>query len=238
MNDNIAARLLADHHDFDDARPLVDVRGLSSPRVCNFLNQLVRHMDPHECYLEVGTWQGLTLLSAAYGNFGRTCIGCDKFRVWGRHTGLGVRARRALERNVQRHRGRTADVLFHHTNSERLFAEARISSPVGVYFYDGDHSHRGTRDGITSATPFLSEKCVVLVDDWNDPVIRQATAAGLRDADLRVLWQRELSGDHTRQGWWNGLGVFFVEKGPTAARLDRGSVRLGERLAEPRASAA
>jgi len=238
VNENIAARLLRAHRDFDGAEPLVDVRGLSSPRICHLLNQLVREMDAEECYLEIGTWQGLTLLSAALGNFGRTCIGCDKFRFWGRYTGLGLRARRELARNLRRYRGRTADIHFYHTTSQRLFAQARINSPVGVYFYDGDHGYRATRESIVAATPFLSERCILLVDDWNDPVIRQATCHAAREADLRVLWRRDLPGDHSERGWWNGLGAFYLEKGPAAARLERGPLPVPARPSAPRAEAA
>ncbi len=221
MDENIAARLLDKHRDFVGATPLVEVEGLSSPRVCRLLNRLVAGMDRDECYLEVGTWQGLTLLSAGFGNYGRTCIGCDKFRLYGQFTGWGVFAKRALYRNLRRYRGRTADIMFHHTSSRRLFAEGRISSPVGVYFYDGNHSYRGTRHGVVAAAPFLNERCVLLMDDWNDPLVRKATADGLGVADLKTLWYRQLPGDHSKRQWWNGLGVFYVEKGARSPRLKR-----------------
>jgi hypothetical protein len=221
MNHNTVSQILGRHHDFVDARPLVEVRGLSSPRVCNLLNALVRELDPSEAYLEIGTWQGLTLLSAALGNFGRTCIGCDKFRFYGRFTGWGLGARRALLRNIRRYRGYTADIHFHHTTAARLFAERRVSTPVGLYFYDADHSYRGTRHGIEAAAPFLADRCLVILDDWNDPIIRRATHDGLEAAHLRRLWQGELGGDQTERGFWNGLGLFYVEKEKAAARLDR-----------------
>ena len=115
------------------------------------------------------------------------------------------------------HSQRLADVAFHHTTSQRLFSQGLIDRPVGVYFYDGDHSRAGTYHGMVAAAPYLSERAVVLVDDWNDPTIRAATVAGLRDSQLHVLWQRELHGDHTVRSWWNGLGVFFVEKGRDGA---------------------
>jgi hypothetical protein len=83
---------------------------------------------------------------------------------------------------------------------------------VGVYFYDGDHSYESTFHGVVSAAPLLSVRAVLLVDDWNDPVIRQATRDAIARVKLRVLWQRELEGDHSELGWWNGLGAFFVEQ--------------------------
>jgi len=90
-----------------------------------------------------------------------------------------------------------------------------------VYFYDGDHSYGGTRQGIIAAAPFLNERSTLVVDDWSDPDIRAATADALRAAKLRVLWHRALEGDHTAAGFWNGLGVYYLEKTAATARIDR-----------------
>jgi len=212
MQNNIALSALSEHDDFQDARPLVAVEGLSSPRVCGLLNQLVKRLEPGESYLEVGTFRGRTLISAAFDNPGKLCIGCDLFRVWGRFTGPGFLAKRALFHNIARYRERSAEIEFHAVSSRRLFRERRVRGPVGVYFYDGDHSYEGTHHGVVAASELLAERCVVLMDDWNDPVIRRATRAAFSQAQLRVLWERELAGDHSERGWWNGLGVFFVEK--------------------------
>jgi hypothetical protein len=210
--ENIARAVLDEYGDFSNAHHLVDVEGFSSPRVCNFLNQLVARLEGDACYLEVGTFRGLTLLSAAINNGARRCVGCDKFRTFATNTGLGILAKRALLRNLARYRERTANITFHHTTSENLFARGLVEGPVGIYFYDGDHSFEATRHGITAAAPLLDDRAVVIIDDWNDPVIRGASYVGLRDAGLEVLWERELAGDHSESGWWNSLGVFFVEK--------------------------
>lgn len=212
MDTNIAAELLERHHDFDSARPLVDVEGLSSARVCNFLNQLVRHMAPGERYLEIGTFKGRTLISAAHGNFDRVCIGCDHFRFWGRYTGPGVLAKRAFYDNVKRHRGHGARIEFFDMSSKRLFSGNYVAGPIGVFFYDGDHSYAGTRHGVESVAPHLAKRSVLLMDDWNDPEIRRATFNGIQGARLGVLWHRALAGDHSERGFWNGLGVFYLER--------------------------
>lgn len=216
MHENIAKRLLDQTHDFEDAVPVVAVQGMSSPKVCNLLNQLVAHMPAGERYLEVGTWQGLTLLSAAYRNVEKVCIACDKFRFWGRWTGPGWRARRSFYSNLRRYRDRCAYIDFHQTTCERLFAQEMVQAPVGVYFFDGDHSQAGTRFGIAAAGSVLSQRAVILVDDWNMPGVRAGTHQGLAAAGLRILWQRDLASD---RGWWQGLGVFFVEGGRGAAAI-------------------
>ena len=213
MQENIAKRLLDETNDFEGAEPLVSVDGMSSPKVCNFLNRLVARMPAGERYLEVGTWQGLTLLSAAYQNVEKVCIACDKFRFWGRWTGPGWRARRRFHSNLRRYRDRCAYIDFHQTTCERLFGEQRVQAPIGVYFFDGDHSQAGTRFGISAAGAVLSRRAVVLVDDWNIPEVRAGALEGFTAAGLDILWQRALAGDHTKNGWWNGLGVFFIEGG-------------------------
>jgi hypothetical protein len=191
------------------------------------LNELVRSMDAGEHYLEVGSWRGRTLLSAAVGNPGRLCIGCDKFRLYGRYTGLGVLVRRALRQNVARHAHDRAAIHFYDMPSSRFFARPRQPGPVGVYFYDGDHSFRGTRRSIAAAGPLLSRRAVVLVDDWNVERIRLGALQGFADASLRVLWHRALRGDHTERTWWNGLGVFYVERGDVGEPSPRASRRSG-----------
>jgi hypothetical protein len=213
MQENIAKRLLDETNDFEGAVPVVTVEGMSSPKVCNFLNRLVAEMPADERYLEIGTWKGLTLLSAAFRNVDKVCIACDKFRFWGRWTGPGWRARRSFYSNLRRYRDRCAYIDFRHTTCERLFDQKMVQAPIGVYFFDGDHSRDGTRFGIEAAGDVLSHRSVILVDDWNIPAVRAGTLEGLSAAGLRILWQRSLDGDSPKEAWWCGLGVFFVEGG-------------------------
>ncbi len=215
MEHNIAKQILEEHSEFESATHLVDIPGLSSPRVCRYLNELVRLMDPDETYLEIGTYRGRTLLSAAWNNHGKRCVGCDKFRFWGRFTGPGFLARRALLANVSKHQPHTATIEVHSTTSRELFRRQLVRGPVGVYFYDGDHSYEGTHHGVCAAAPLLARRSVLLMDDYNDPVIRCATREAIAAAGLRVLWHRKLAGDHSETGFWNGLGVFFLEKPKT-----------------------
>jgi hypothetical protein len=167
-------------------------------------------MAADEQYLEVGTWKGRTLLSAAFRNYQRVCIGCDRFRVWGRFTGPGALVRRALHSNIQRYQKECARIELHEMPSQRLFDEGHLRPPIGVYFYDGDHSYSETFHGVVAAVPFLAERSVLLVDDWNDPVIRCATREAIESAGLKLLWHRALPGHHDESAWWNGLGVYWL----------------------------
>ena len=211
--ENVARGLLERTNDFEGASPVVDdVEGMSSPRMCRLLNALVAELPEGEAYLEIGSWKGLTLLSAARHNQDKKCIACDKFRFWGRYTGLGASAELAFRKNVEHYRGECAEIEFHKMDSDELFSRELVRDRVGVYFFDGDHSFEGTYDGIMKGAKLLADEALVLVDDYNDRIIRGATLAALEDAGLEVTWSRRLEGDQSDHGFWNGLGVFHVRR--------------------------
>lgn len=210
---NYVEKILKDNNYFAEAKHLVDVEGMSTPRVCNLLNQLVGQMDDDEVYLEIGTWKGLTLCSAAYQNQSKKCVACDKFRFLGKFTGWGFKVKNALYSNIDKFAGESANITFHHMKSMEMFQRGHVPNNVAVYFYDGDHSYDGTYENIFAVGPHLAEKSVLLVDDWNDPIIQKATRKAIEDLELKIEWEEELEGvNQTQDGWWNGLGVFLLHK--------------------------
>ena len=60
-------------------------------------------------------------------------MACDKFRFYGRYTGLGYRVRHALRRNLQRYADGRAAIHFYDMPSSRFFRRRRIDEPFGVY---------------------------------------------------------------------------------------------------------
>ena len=210
---NRVERLLKEHNNYEHARALVEVEGLSTPRVCNLLNDLVASLKEDEVYLEIGTWKGLTVCSAIKDNPGKRVVACDKFRVWGKWTGWGFVAKRTLLANIRTYSQKGADVTFHHMTSRQLFERQLVPPNVKVYFYDGDHTYAGTKHGVVAAAPYLCEESWLLMDDWNDPEIQRATFDGFKEAGLEVQWKVELEGRNgDPNGWWNGLGVFKLKR--------------------------
>lgn len=61
--------------------PVLAIDGMSSPKVRHLLNNICHYMEDTR-YLEIGTWKGSTLISAAYKNQG-TYIGVDNFEHFG-----------------------------------------------------------------------------------------------------------------------------------------------------------
>ena len=112
-------------------------------------------MPTHEVYLEVGTLEGRTLEAAAAGNASKLLYGCDPCTKYD-----------------------TIPKGF--TENVRFFAEPwqnvlrMIPLPIGVVFYDGDHSTEQTLGFMDAVIPHLSSEAVLVLDDWDRTSVREA----------------------------------------------------------------
>lgn len=190
--------------------------GLSGDRLIALLCSLVGRLQPErECYLEVGVFQGFTLLSVAKANPALTCFGVDNFSGFdldGRNRAIVESRRSALGAN-------NAHVIDR--DYEDALAELDIhigARQLAVYFVDGPHDYRSQLMCLILALPFLSEHAVIVIDDCNYPHVRQANRDFLvAFPDFRLLFEaytprHPLNMDaneieQARRGYWNGVNV-------------------------------
>ncbi len=205
------------------------LEGYSSPTVRHFLNNLCRFAAAN--YLEVGTWKGSTLMSAAYGNRGRfTAI--DDFSHHVQSEREGRQARAQLKRVRRRFRAQCR-VRFHESDCWDEALLRRLPRDVNVYFYDGRHTFEDQYRAFTHFEGLLASSYVAVVDDWNRAYVREATRAALAELGHEVQWEKELftrgwfrqhlTGEWSGAHWFNGLLVAVLRKpaagpSPRAAR--------------------
>ena len=164
-------------------------------------------------YLEVGTWAGSSLVATLYGNPTLVASVCDNWSEFGG-------PRDAFHTNVAR-------FLPGRTNLTVVDGDCFAPDPpfrgVDIYLYDGAHGLEDHRNAITHMWPCLSDRAIVLVDDYCVPEVKQGTQLGLADVQAKVLYSTEIvhyfdpAIRHTpmhiaKQEFWNGIGVFVVEK--------------------------
>jgi hypothetical protein len=194
------------------------LEGYSSPTVRHFLNNLCRFAAVR--YLEVGTWKGSTLMSAAYGNRGSfTAIDDFSHHVQSRREGQEARATLGRVRRRFRRQCRTR---FHDSDCWDQALRRRLPRGVNVYFYDGRHTYEDQYRAFTHFDPVLASPYLGVVDDWNRPYVRQATRDALAHLGHQVVWERELftrgwfrqhlTGEWTLPHWFNGLLVAVLRK--------------------------
>ncbi len=156
------------------------VQGMTTPSTMHLLNLAVQQLGPNECYLEVGTWRGATLIGALLNNHGvGVAIDDDSMND---HDGDNELSSDVWDLNMFKHnmRDRVTYVsgvvpdIFTHTNFTALMLDP-VRVPVGVYLFDGDKStERAAHEGLSGVLPFLADEALIFVDDANEINIRRA----------------------------------------------------------------
>lgn len=148
--------------------------GLSGRATVGALQRFVGLFHGREdvAYLEIGVFQGLSLLSVAieYPDF--PCFGIDNFSLLdpkGENLGI-VRDRTA--------RLKADNALLVNDDFEAALErlpEILGGRKVGVFFIDGAHDYRSQLMALLLIKPHLADNAVIVIDDANYPDVRQST---------------------------------------------------------------
>ena len=198
--------------------PCPDVVGMASVRKLRLLHRAVSFLPAAEpeCYLEVGTYQGKSLIAAMLHNFGRSAIACDNFSLFDDR-----RANRAvLDLNLSRY-GLSERVRVFDADFRDLLSRWRDEGlpTVGVYFYDGAHDEESQYLAIRLAEPVLSDRAIVIVDDWRlaedsdsraEAGTRRAIAGSCQGWKIEYVLPARYNGDLDQ--WWNGVAVLSFRR--------------------------
>jgi len=158
------------------------MRGMSSPRTAKILNFGAICASNGEFYLEIGTFSGYTLLSAAYQN-NTLCIGVDDFSLKDVYKNAGSSeitnfVREALNRNILQFGG--GNVQFVEADFRKIVIPDDKKGKLAVFFIDGTHDYENVDQAIRQFEPLLADDAVVVFDD-----------ASIRDIPKKIqeLWQ-------------------------------------------------
>lgn len=187
---------------------VLDIDGMSSPKVRHFFNNIVRVVG-NARYLEVGLWKGSTFISALYGNRYKYAVGIENFSQW------NETSREECFKNLKN--------LLNAPNVNTELIEDGFESAIvkldkkfNIYFYDGYHSTEMQEQALVMADKNLEDAFVLIVDDWNLEGVRRGTWTAINKLKYKVprFWELYAhvvpTGD--LQNWWNGLFVAVIEK--------------------------
>lgn len=181
------------------------VAGMGVENIRYLTNEMVRRVAQNGVYLEVGTYRGSSLLSAALFNDTTRCIGIDNFSQFNKRE----KNEYALKRNLAKF-GRLRNIEFYNKDYREALRELFEREPhlkVNVYYYDGKHSYRDQLEGLEVMLPHYAERCIILVDDINWPDPERASEDFLRkNPSFRTLLKIKTSATPA-PNWWNGFQV-------------------------------
>jgi hypothetical protein len=201
--------------------------GLSGEKLMRCLHGLTQVLcDRDKVYLEIGVFQGLTLISNAAVNRGIDCFGVDNFSLFNeglenlevvqtRMAKLGVSNAKVINLDFEE----ALHTLDRHIGGRK----------IGVFFVDGPHDYRSQLVSLLKAKPYLADDCVIVIDDCNYAHVRQANADFLRSHPEFALLCEAYTPGHganlneeartaAAAGWWNGANILLRDVDRTIPR--------------------
>lgn len=185
------------------------VAGYTGPNELAVLNAAAQVLPADEAYLEVGTFKGRSLVAAVQDNSDKSFYAMENFLEFGM---AGQEARAELENNLERFGG-GADIRLLEGDAFTLMARPGIvDRPVGVYFYDGEHTLLSHYLALAVVEPLLADEALVLIDDATWPVVQRAHRLFLKRHPgwrIEATWDARQADDPR---WANGLHALVFRR--------------------------
>jgi protein O-GlcNAc transferase len=196
--------VLAGEHDHDFDEVLQSIHCMSRGRVYAVINAVVSCMDPGELYVEVGTYQGGSLISALLNNTSRA-VGVDSFGEFQETNNF-----QQTLGNLQKF-GVADRVELKNMSYQGFFATVPPDFSIDVYYYDGEHNFPGQLAGMEAAWQYLHSGSYILVDDYIYPEVNKAVNQFVANHIDRVQFQFVVCPMAGLDDiYWNGILVMKV----------------------------
>ena len=194
------------------------LKGFSGKKILKFLCLCSKNLlAENTVYLEVGVFQGLTLLSVGNANPDLQVFGIDNFAYLDKdgknHSIVKERREKLTLSNVNVINSDYEDALG---NLENYIGDKKI----GLYFVDGPHDYRSQLMCLLLVKPYLADNAIIVIDDSNYEHVRQANSDFIVSNKEFSLIFEAYTECHPRNqkdiknasdGWWNGINIIMKQ---------------------------
>lgn len=194
--------------------------GFSGHRMVKLLQNVSKlRLDQDTCYLEVGVFQGLTLLSVASVLDKAQVYGVDNFAFFDRDgKNLSIVNERTKKLNLNNVNIVNEDYEDALENLPKFIGNKK----VGVYFVDGPHDYRSQLMCLELIKPYLAENAIIIIDDSNYRHVRQANRDFLfNNKEFKLIFQSytkchplNLNPEERKEAekdFWDGVNVIVKD---------------------------
>lgn len=195
----------AERHESKCTPNILSLDGMSGNMTRHMYNNILSLQKPDNTpvnYLEIGCWKGSSTLSALHGND----IQATVIDNWSEFAGPKAEFHKNIApylKNVQ--------IIEQDAFHPDIIAQLN-HAPYDIYLYDGGHRVEDHEKAITHLWSALAHTCIIMVDDWNWAKVQEGTYKGLELVNANVVYKLEVTNPGGRHGFWNGCGIFLIEK--------------------------
>ncbi len=179
---------------------MLNLQGFTSHKIKHLLNNLG---ELSTAYLEIGLHKAATFCCTLFQN---NCmgIGCDN---WSQFEQEGLSKKMAYD-NCKNYLDSSRYVIL----EQDCFEITELPLIVDMFNYDGEHGFDNQKKGITWFYPFLANEFILCVDDtsWKDP--KEGTEAGIKEMNLKILFEKHLWDGIEGGEFHNGFSVYLLKK--------------------------
>ena len=181
-----------------DAR-ILSIDGMSSAWVRHLLSNLIQGT-----YLEIGVWHGSTFISALYGK-SLKAYAIDNFSQYNEDDSKTKFIENCALFGVKD---------FNFIEQDAFKVDLTEIKNIEYYFYDGDHIQESSFKALTYYYPVFSDKFMLIVDDYGWLDVKTGIKQGIKKCKLKIknFWELKSEKANDIDTWWNGLGIFILEK--------------------------
>ncbi len=203
--------------------------GFSGDALIGALQRMSKYQEDRNggSYLEIGVFQGLTLLSVAAVLKKTSAMGIDNFAYLDPgNKNFNIIEERARALSLKNYRLFNADYEDALENLRSQIGDEKI----GTYFVDGPHDYRSQLVCLQLAKPFLADYSIIVVDDSNYRHVRLANRDFLlANPEFKLLYESytpchpvNMSAaieSAARKGWWNGVNIIVHDPAGLLERM-------------------
>ena len=195
-----------------------NVSGFSGNKLIGVLQRIAKYHEANNdngCYLEIGVFRGLTLLSVANGLSKHHSYGIDNFSQFDPDNKNKNLIRDLIQENQINN--------IHLINDDYERALDHLMEYIGdkeinTFFIDGPHDYRSQLMCLELAKKYYSKRVVIIVDDSNYTPVRKANKDFLKiNLQFKLFFEaynechpeklNDVEKEIATKGWWNDLDI-------------------------------
>ena len=205
-------------NELETIKIISEIDNMSSIAVGFIINQIAKQLDHDDIYLNIGIYRGFSLLAGilntnckVYGidNFSHNYADGDKLLKRDDDYKENIKTKNYFFSYFDKYKDGLKHKFFE--IDYKLFF-SNFDEYISFYYYDADHSYENQLENLLIVDKFLKKNAIILVDDYNEDQVEQATLDFISKNSSKYKIIKEFKTANRFMHPTYGNGVVLLEK--------------------------